>query len=318
MKKILVIGLFLIFIVSLGSASACWTRPQDNYNYNFNNPEAEADATAIGVGVGGDASVKNTVKNRNNVDVDVNTTDVNIVRNRQGQLQGQLQGQIQGQGQKQSMGQTQDASNSQSQQANNEGLTQEVAFTDESIVIYEDKRQHINPAASPETDAALTDRPSFKAHTKGDLFSKRQFISMGMAKKASSGIDFEAEESFILENDFQTDLIHYGIPADGVYMGSIYLVGGNQVGLDAEAAKRAMKKGATHIVQVYSGATGEKASGDAWNIGLGGGASIISGADGSVAVAPNGGFGYGEATAFNRALPDGAYDCYFVEEMLND
>lgn len=236
-------------------------------------------------------SNRNDNKNSNsNKNTNLNT-NLNTNINGQDQNQGQAQGQLQGQGQGQIQGQT----------AHNEGVDQSVTF--------EAEPNHISPAATMGADAKLVPTQPFSHKAQGSFFGVIDSITLKQAKKASSGAtDVTIETVVLFEMDYRTEsifLLEDEKDATGQFMGYLYVgQDGDDVtkaGAEAKAAARAMDLGSTDIVRMYDD-SGFIVDGSAWNIGLGGGASIMS-AGGNIAIAPNGGLGYGSAHSESEMRP---------------
>ncbi len=88
----------------------------------------------------------------------------------------------------------------------------------------------------------------------------------------------------------------------------------NAAGVLAALAERAMWLGATSFtVSVVS--DGVMTEGSSFGIGVGGGASLLSKGD-SIAVAPNGGLGYGKAKSYSEELPTIVIKLYFDKDYL--
>jgi hypothetical protein len=66
-----------------------------------------------------------------------------------------------------------------------------------------------------------------------------------------------------------------------------------------------MRLGATHIIEWITDTT-ELTTGDSWNLGIGGGASILTEGD-KTAIAPNGGAGIGSASTRTDLVIEGVY-----------
>lgn len=319
MKKIL--GITLGIMLMAGTAFAFG----NTYVYEGDTTNApvanggNAEATGVGIGVGvaeAKASVDNDNTNVNlnsNVNSNKNTnkntnvndnTNVNVNRQGQGQLQGQVQGQIQGQAQKQDQdqSQTQSANNTQSQSANNEGNHQS---TD---IVIEDKVQHVSPGSTSLTEAKFADPAVVDVSRMQGLdilVDAKDSLTWSEAKmlaKGARGVDINGQ--WLFKEDVAMDKIKFG--SEGTLMGFIYLdsksLDSNAVAMLAYACKEAMFYGATHL-DIVSLDGKSVALGSSWSIGLGGGASIIAGPDGQVAIAPNGGMGKSSAQSFTAITP---------------
>jgi len=314
MKKLYIILAVLAMFVFVSPNAFAFLDLEDNSINNTATGGAGGTATATG-GAGGDASVKNSGNSTNVIgnattffgdaksfspEANANVTNNNT--NKQGQLQGQ--GQVQGQQQGQGQGQG---------QMNN--WTQ----------IYEDKRDHITGPAILQPDAKFTKGQAFSTKVHGvELLSNIDELTQAQAKKlASKASDVTCEPALIMENDFSTNKVKcsYGpAKAPGEFMGYLYMGSdGNDVNSAAmigEAAVEAMKAGATHMRLVKFEA-GEISDGSAWNIGLGGGASMMSGRGGDgMVIAPNGGLGYGKAKAFNELRPEMVFELTFDKTFV--
>jgi hypothetical protein len=177
---------------------------------------------------------------------------------------------------------------------------------------------HITGPALIQSDAKFAPGKKFSGRTAGSVWNKINAISAKQAKRlGSKSSDVKIEEAILFEKDFSTNYLYKGIA--GEYLGTLYIYpDGDDVtigGMEGRAAGRAMKLGATHMHRVYLGG-GDVANGSSWNIGIGGGASIITSGD-TVAIAPNGGMGFGAAKASNTTLPDMVFEIYSSEELLD-
>lgn len=184
---------------------------------------------------------------------------------------------------------------------------------------YEASKMHIQGPALIEPDAKFSKGKAFTARTKGSVWDKVDFLTEKQAKRlGSKASDAEVEEAVITEKEYRTGLINKGIPADGEFMGTLTVYSdGTDVtvgGLEGKAAEYAMKLGATHMHRIHFG-SGDRADGDAWNIGIGGGASIAQNGD-QMMIAPNGGLGFGSADATNESLPEMVFEIYCDENTL--
>ena len=256
------------------------------------------DITATGGagGDGGNATINDHSKTYNtNTNLNSNS---NRNTNEQGQSQAQIQGQSQGQG--------------QNQTAHNEGVVQSITQN------YEDKRDHIQGPEVLNPDPKLSDGKANRVKLFGlALLDKIKLLTAAQAKKlASKASDIEVEPALMFENDFRTDKIKLG--DSGEFMGYLYILPDgsdcNTAAMIGEAAKAGMNAGATHMRLVHVD-HGDEATGSAWNIGIGGGASVASTND-RVAVAPNGGLGYGKAKASNESRPALVFELYFDKNLL--
>lgn len=184
---------------------------------------------------------------------------------------------------------------------------------------YEAAKMHIEGPALLKSDAKFSHGKKFTARTKGSVWEKVDFLTLKQAKRLGKGsTDAEVEEAIILEKEFRTKTLNKGIPADGEFMGTLTIYpDGTDVtagGMEGRAAVAAMTLGATHMHRVHFGG-GDRADGDAWNIGIGGGASIAQNGD-QMMIAPNGGLGFGSADATNEQLPEMVFEIYCDEGTL--
>jgi len=335
----LLIVLGVLFVVSPVFADSYIGNYGDNLIQGSNIAEGgEAEATAIGVGVGiggqggnaviekGAVKVKNTNLNLNcNKNVNKNT-NVNVNRNSNNQSQGQMQGQMQGQaitdsgnsnqGQSQAVIASGNSKQKQQQTAHNEGVIQKVTFTQN----YEaDKRDHIQGPAILKSDPKFSKGKVIKAKAFGiELLERITLLTKAQAKKlGSKASDIDIEPALLFENDFSTDKMRLGSAAE--FMGYLYALPSgsdcNAAAMIGQTAKMGMEVGATHMQLVYSD-DGDVAIGSSWNIGIGGGASIMSTSE-TVAIAPNGGFGFGKAKASNESRPAMVFALYFDKTLLS-
>jgi hypothetical protein len=225
---------------------------------------------------------KNSNKNVNKLDQD------------QLQFQGQLQGQGQG----------------QNQSANNEGVDQTVVIEGDD---YEAATMHISGPALLQPDAEFTQAMEFSFRVKGSYWTQVVGLSSAQAANLDDDCDdCEVDKALAIQGRKAVTYITKGIPTDGEYLGNLYAFAdgsdSNIAGLEGKALMAAMKAGATHAVIIYD--YGVESDGSSWNIGVGGGASIVASGDGGVMVAPNGGMGFGSATARNNKLPAMVVKCY--------
>jgi len=182
-----------------------------------------------------------------------------------------------------------------------------------------DKREHIQGAGLTTSNANVVDAKASNVRAKGDLLSKVKTLTYAMAKKASKNAsDMEVEPALLWENDFRTELITVGIA--GEFAGYIYIFSDGDdsylAAMDAEAAEEAMEAGMTHIKRLGPVETSKHLSGTAWNIGLSGGASIMSDGE-NLALAPQGGLSYGKADSTNLYRPDAVYEISFDKSRIN-
>jgi len=212
---------------------------------------------------------------------------------------------------KQSQDQLQRQKMAQKQSANNEGVTQDTKVVIEGDT-YEAAYQHISGPALVQSDAKFAKGKTFKFRTLGSFWVQ----GMGLSGPAAYNLGIDADDAKIdraLAYKYPaTKYLIKGIPSDGVYMGNLYVYSdGSKIsvsGLEGKGAAMAMKYGATHAVIIYD--SGDAADGSAWNIGFGGGASIVADSAGKIMAAPNGGMGIGAAHAINSELPALVVKCY--------
>lgn len=258
-----------------------------NTNSNFN--------TAFG-GAGGDATVKNSGNSSSTIKDSGNSTNLNLNTAKGGNAK-QEQGQVQGQ---------------KSVNVNN------INIEGDTTNVEADKREHIQGPGLINSDAKIVDAKASNIRSKGDLFSRISSITYAMAKKASKNAsDMDVEPALLWENDFRTDVITIGVEGD--FAGFIYIFSdGNDsylAAMDAEAAEEAMEAGFTHIQRLGAVETSKHLNGTAWNIGISGGASIMSNGE-DFAIAPQGGLGYGKAKSSNQYRPDAVYEVYFDKSKI--
>ena len=254
------------------------------------SPEANADAKA-------------EVKNSGNSAINIGNGFGNKVLSPE---QDQKQGQVQGQ-------------NQSTKNSNNSKQNTKVTFTDNSV--YEDKRDLINPTVSPKADAKLSEGKAYTGKTKGSIWSDLMDMSVPLAAAkglSKAGGDVEITLALMGENDFQTSHVIVSENPSGVLMGIVYASPDGDdcfaAGMEGKALIAAMKAGATGIKRI-SMTDGQETSGSAWNVGLGGGASMFAKGD-DIAIAPNGGLGYGSASASNEKRPEMAFKIYFDESLV--
>ena len=294
MKKFIILGVLALFVFATTPAMAWFDYTDDSVtNQGGQGGSATVEEGAVDVDIDNRNSNRNTNLNSN----------INSNRNeqQQGQLQGQAQGQIQGQGQGQDQGQNQGQMNNWTQ-------------------IYEDKRDHLQGPAIVTPDAKFRRGRAFSGKVRGseEFFSNVKGLTFKQAVKLSSkSSDITCEPALFSENEFSTDRIKIEtsetIP--GELMGFLYMSSDgkdvNSVSMIGEAAEEAMKAGATHM-RLIDFSAGENAEGSSWNIGLGGGASLMSGTGGdAIAIAPNGGTGYGKAKATSELRPEMVFELRF-------
>lgn len=259
--------------------------------------------------VGGDVNLGEGAGADNSVDVDVEGGDATAYGGNVyfgGEEGGnvlspeQHQGQQQGQNQGQSMG---DQKNKQ--------------VTKIEITEAENKRDHLTGPPILRSAPNFRNGQPLTVKTVGwGLLNKIGSLTWAQASRLGKGAsDFKVEEALLFKNSFRTAKVYKltGDDTKGIFMGYLYLL---PEGGDVNAAagigrigKAAMKAGATHFKVVMEDAV-EEAEGSAWNIGFGGGASLLSSGD-KIAIAPNGGLGYGKARTSNEMRPAAAVELYF-------
>jgi len=184
--------------------------------------------------------------------------------------------------------------------------------------IYEDKRDHITGPAILKSDAKLSNGRVDRIKLFGlELLDKITQLTQAQADKlASQASDIKVEKALIFENAFELDKIKFG--KAGEFMGYLYVLSDgtdcNAAAMIGKVSRAAMKAGATHI-ELVRVSSADHATGSAWNVGIGGGASIMSNSE-TVAIAPNGGLGFGKAKASNEARPSLAFGAYFDKNLL--
>ena len=283
----------------------------NNYNPTNNNLNTIGNATSVF----GDAKTlspeanaiieKGAIENTNkNYNTNLNT-NVNENKNVQDQIQVQSQMSVN------------DNSNKGNKQSNDQKT--EVTFTDNSV--YEDKRDLINPTTSPSADAKLSEGKAYTGKTKGSIWSDLMDMSVPMTAAkglAKAGGDVEITLALMGENDFQTSHVIVSENPSGVLMGIVYASPDGDdcfaAGMEGKSLIAAMKAGATGIKRI-SQTDGQETNGSAWNVGLGGGASMFAKGD-DIAIAPSGGLGYGSASASNEKRPEMAFKIYFDESLV--
>lgn len=315
MKKFVSILVVMLALFVFSTPSFAWFDGGDDVTINNQGGDG-GNATATGGNVvnSGNSCVMNN-NNAKNYNTDINNnsvrnynTDINNNTNKQkqqqGQIQGQLQGQLQGQDQGQDQGQEQGQMNNWTQ-------------------IYEDKRDHIQGPGLVQSDAKLQRGKPFTSKVRliKEFMSNIDELSVAQAKKlASKASDITCEPALIMENEFSTNKVkcqYFGDKAPGDFMGYLYMGsdGGdvNTPSMIGEAAKKALRAGATHMRLIFVDA-GESNNGDSWNIGLGGGASIMANGD-ATAIAPNGGLGIGHADSFSELRPEMVFELTFDSSL---
>ena len=197
-------------------------------------------------------------------------------------------------------------------------MTNEINIEGDTTYVEADKREHIQGAGLMGGNAQVVDTKASNIRTKGDLLSRVDLLTMEMAKRASKNAsDMEVEPALLWENDFQTKVINVGFA--GEFAGYIYIFADGSdcylAAMDAEAAEVAMKNGFTHIRRLGDVETSKVLDGSAWNIGISGGASIMSNNE-DLAIAPQGGLGYGSAKSASQYRPDAVYEVSFSKELI--
>lgn len=252
--------------------------------------------------------------------------------NQQGQIQGQMQGQLQLQGQLQGQAIVDsgnatieegavDVDNTDVNVNNNTDINvNKQANKQETNIKFEDKRDLLGLGDQPTADAKLHDTRASEVRARGSLLDRVQFLTMSMAKRASKNAsDMQVEPALLFENDFELDKIKVGQgPQFGGY---IYVFADGSdcylAAMDAEASEVAMKAGMTHIVRLGEVEVSKVLSGSAWNIGFGGGASIMTSGE-DMGIAPNGGFGYGKAKSSSQFRPDAVYEVSYDASLIRE
>ena len=302
MKKLLCV-LAVVSLVLLVSTSSSMALGDIEVNgiygdKNHHNVINTGDMTTV------DVKNKNVNKNTN-VNTNVNT-NINTNRQSQDQSQGQSQGQMQGQLQGQMQGQS----------ADNKGNHQTINQN------FEDKRDHAIavPHNLPDPKFGEFKGIAVKAHS--DLLSKVKSLDMTEARKLSDKTsDIKVDVTVLFENEFETTKIfidEVSTVADE-FMGYLYVLPTgddcNATAMIGKAAVEAMRLGATSMVKEMDN-YGAFSEGTAWNVGLGGGGSILTGKGDDTAVMPNGGIGYGSASATNELRPAYVFALYFDPERV--
>lgn len=199
-------------------------------------------------------------------------------------------------------------------------MKNEINIEGDTTYVEADKREHIQGPNLQSGNAKVVDTKASNARAKGGLFEHVDFLTMKQAKMASKNAsDMDVEPALIMENDFQTKTINIG--KAGEFAGHIYIFSDGSdsylSAMDAEASEVAMKMGLTHIRRLDGVETSKHLEGSAWNIGVGGGASILTNGE-DLALAPNGGAGYGKAKSASQMRPDAVYEVYFAKELIKD
>lgn len=310
-KKLLVIVLSLFFVLgTIGLASANGegggggdklTIKDNNVLIGKGNTGIQGNKNHHNVVIGGDVNLGTNaggrITNRNsntneNSNTNTNTnTNLNLNLNKQNQKQGQQQGQEQ-------------------------SLTNDIKIEGDT---YEAAKMHINGPGFNNTEINHQQGKRFTYKTWGSVWDRVDFLTYKQAKTLGKNVsDVEVEVSVMFENDFRTAHINKGKAGD--FMGYLYVGSDgddtNAAGMEGKAAKKAMELGATHMVKRLD--TGDVADGEALNIGLSGGASIIPGDNGSVAIAPNGGLGWGTASSTNETRPAMVFELYVDPSVIKE
>ncbi len=319
MKKFLVIVLSVMFIFgTIGLASANgeggggdkMTVKDNNVILGHGNTGIQGSKNHHNTVIGGDVNVGTNaggsiINRNNNSNSNSNSnknTNTNLNMNTNKNTNTAKSTAIQGQGQKQS-------------------VENEITIEGDD---YEAAKMHITGPGMLNSDAKLQQGKRFSYKTWGSVWAKVDFLTMKQAKKlCSKASDISVEESIMFENDFRTSIINKGKPVNGSFMGYLFVGPDdtdaedlNTPSLEGAAGKRAMKLGATHMIKVGDD-SGDVATGDSWNIGISGGASIITSGDG-VAIAPNGGLGFGSASASNETIPAMVFELYVDPTLIKE
>jgi len=307
MKKLLAV-VAVLAMVAVASPAMAWGGSiieTNNYDYDITNKGGNATSNndidvEVGNGFGNFSPKANAeVKNFNTNKIEEGAvknfnTDVNVNTNKQ--QQGQIQGQAQKQGQAQG-------------QMNNWEQT------------FEDKRDHIQGPELMRSDAKFAHGYANDAKTYGiELLDEVDFLYMSQAKmlsKETTGV--KITKNVMFKNSFETSRVYIRkTDKRGKFMGYFYGECKNKkcnaAGMVGEAAEQAMKIGATHVIFIKQ-SDGKEAEGGSWNIGIGGGASIMSNSE-TVAVAPNGGLGFGKAKAYNEMRPAMVFSIWYDEDTV--
>jgi hypothetical protein len=215
-----------------------------------------------------------------------------------------MQGQDQDQDQEQKQGQSQAQANKQ----------------ETNIKFEADEREFLGTTAAPVVDAKVRDTKASKIRGTGSLLDRVEFLTMSMAKHASKNAsDMDVEAAVLFENDFSLDRIRVG--EGEVFGGYIYVFSDGTdsylAAMDAEASEVAMKLGMTHIIRLGEVGLTKVLNGSSWNIGFSGGASLMAAGD-SVAIAPNGGLGFGKARSSSEFRPDAVYEVSYSADLIRE
>jgi hypothetical protein len=256
-----------------------------NTNLNTNLNSTKVDNENINRNV-------NENKNTNKTDVDVDASSRNTNMNVLGQGQDQVQGQAQA-------------------QANRQKTT---------ITFQADKREHISGHAAPSTDVQLKDTVASSIRSRGSLLDRVDYLTMDMAKRASKNAsDMDVEPAVMFENDFSLDTIKVGTGER--FAGYIYVFSDGSdsylAAMDAKAAEVAMELGMTHITRLGDVEITKVLQGSSWNIGISGGASIMTQGE-DMAIAPNGGLGFGAANSKSEYRPDAVYEVSYSAGLIRE
>jgi len=205
---------------------------------------------------------------------------------------------------------------------NGQGQQQKQANKQTTILTFEDKRDHITGPGLMRADPKFAYSKSLSIKTLGwNILAKVEKLTWKQAKSlGKDASDFNVRKALIFEKSDTlevTSLQPTAVPA-GEFMGYLYLIPYgdkvNAAGGVGRIAIAAMKSGATHF-RVLMVDTVEAVEGSAWNIGIGGGASIMADG-GEKAIAPNGGTGYGKARAENDLRPAAIIELYYDESSV--
>ena len=173
-------------------------------------------------------------------------------------------------------------------------------------VKFDNPVQHVNPARAMEVDAKLTDHgDKLSIKTKGSVWAHKQSFTYAQASRLGSGASDAKIETGLFTTYGKTATIGVvATPGDAEFMGYIYILPDGPdctlAQMEGKIMKASMDAGGTHIIPDVD--QGVYLEGSSWNVGFGGGASILSG-DGQTAIAPNGGTGFGKAKSNNEVRP---------------
>ena len=258
---------------------------------------------------GGSTIVNNDISNRN-TNTNINTILVDV-DNEIDMDQKQNQHQKQDQDQLQLQGQIGINKNDNSNKGNKQNTDIKI---EGDVITYEAEPNHIQGPGLLSSDAKLTKNPGFSFRTMGSVWSDISGISVKAAASLGKGSsDAKVEKALMYEHAALNYIRKATDNLEAVFLGTIYVYpDGDDVtvaGMEGVGLSEAMAAGATHASIQYD--SGDVADGSSWNVGLGGGASIVANSNGTVMVAPNGGLGVGGATAFNNKLPALAIKLYY-------